>query len=377
MLLHHGYSQEMTRSRQKVARNLRLLELALREQPGDPNLLMNLGLELVRSGERKEGIARYIEAFQVLNSGSTAAVAPELREALLTQLSTHLLASKRFADVAQVLQSTLARASGLTASMHLTLGLALLEIKQWAAAAEEFRHCIAKRNLPALTPIDPHVGTAMPHHCLAQAWAGLARWADAEKCFKDALAVDSTSSGVRLDFARYLHQRGRSVEGLQLLHQMLSEHANVLEVWLLGGDIALSAPDFLEFASDWTAEAVKNHPKEECILRQRAQVLMMRGELASAAGEWRKLNLSGRPSDRAGLILCQLGSGADLEPVSASEESSASKEFLAHYRRLLNSTAKTTIATINARLPQLAGTLPGAAGILQAALAEAAESIAA
>jgi hypothetical protein len=55
-LVHYGYTEEMTRRREKVSRNHRLLQLAVEEQPGDPNLLMNLGLELVRSDRRDEGL---------------------------------------------------------------------------------------------------------------------------------------------------------------------------------------------------------------------------------------------------------------------------------------------------------------------------------
>ncbi len=51
-LLHHGYTPEMTRDRQKNARNLRRLERALAELPNEPNLLMNYGLEMARTGQR-------------------------------------------------------------------------------------------------------------------------------------------------------------------------------------------------------------------------------------------------------------------------------------------------------------------------------------
>ena len=58
-LLHHGYSDRSDASRNKNERNLRLLELAIEELPDDPNLLMNLGLELVRSGQLQAGLEQY------------------------------------------------------------------------------------------------------------------------------------------------------------------------------------------------------------------------------------------------------------------------------------------------------------------------------
>ena len=49
-ILHHGYTKEMVRDRNKIERNLKLLRAAVEENPADVNLVMNLGLELVRSG---------------------------------------------------------------------------------------------------------------------------------------------------------------------------------------------------------------------------------------------------------------------------------------------------------------------------------------
>src|ERR1700683_2153470 len=44
-LLHHGYRPEVVAGRNKIERNLRLLRQAIEELPGEPNLLMNFGME--------------------------------------------------------------------------------------------------------------------------------------------------------------------------------------------------------------------------------------------------------------------------------------------------------------------------------------------
>jgi hypothetical protein len=62
-LLHHGYTDEVMAGRNKIERNLRLLERAVEEMPDEPNLVMSLGLELVRSGKLEAGLDRYWEAF--------------------------------------------------------------------------------------------------------------------------------------------------------------------------------------------------------------------------------------------------------------------------------------------------------------------------
>src|SRR6185437_4150615 len=67
-LIHHGYTQEVVRDRNKIERNLQLLEKAVDELPDEPHLLMNLGLELSRSGREAEAFARYEEAVLSLSA---------------------------------------------------------------------------------------------------------------------------------------------------------------------------------------------------------------------------------------------------------------------------------------------------------------------
>src|SRR5215813_9623783 len=78
-----------------------------------------LGLELSRSGRESDALQRYQEAFEALSAKPAREVVPELRETLLTQYCTRLVAHKQFQKVVQILTSPLARAQeGLTASLH-------------------------------------------------------------------------------------------------------------------------------------------------------------------------------------------------------------------------------------------------------------------
>ena len=166
-LRHHGYRPEVVKDRNKIQRNLRLLEQAIVELPDEPNLLMNYGLELARSGERERGVVEYFKALDLMSAQPASMVVPELRETLLTQLCTQLMALRRWDDLARLLNSPLARAGGLTASLHFALGLAHLEQKQFCEAADQMRQCLAKRHQPALAPINKEIHQAGPRHCLA------------------------------------------------------------------------------------------------------------------------------------------------------------------------------------------------------------------
>ncbi|MBC7346045.1 MAG: glycosyltransferase, partial [Clostridia bacterium] len=61
-LRHYGYLPEEVAGREKIRRNLRLLELELSERPGDPFTLFNLGVEKQRLGLLEEALACFEKA---------------------------------------------------------------------------------------------------------------------------------------------------------------------------------------------------------------------------------------------------------------------------------------------------------------------------
>jgi glycosyltransferase involved in cell wall biosynthesis/predicted Zn-dependent protease len=370
-LRHHGYTTEIVRDRQKIERNLRLLQRAIEELPGEPNLLMNLGLELARSGQAEAALARYWEAFDAMAALPRDQVVPELREALLTQLSTRLIAAKRFEDVVQLLRSPLARAGGLTASLHFALGLALLELKQFAPAAEQMRECLAKRRRPALTPINKEILGAGPQHCLALCLSALQRPAEAEQAFRAALQDDPRSRAARWDFANFLREQDRPLDALKVLNELIALQPDDPAAWRAGGQIALSRSEFLEFARDWTGEAVKFCPQDPVVLNQRAEALTLSEAVTEALPLWRQLRAQQRLAQRAPLVICELLANELGEPFEADDERAVSREFIQWYQRLVQAGAHSVVLSLNGRVEALRRRLPSAARLLDAALSEA------
>ncbi|HZQ48135.1 MAG TPA: glycosyltransferase, partial [Verrucomicrobiae bacterium] len=304
-LLHHGYTREVVASRDKIARNLRLLELAIQELPGEPNLLMSLGLELVRSRKLEAGLERYREALQLMSALPAGQAVPELRETLLTQLTTHLIKAGRFTEVVQLWQTPFAKSASLTASQHFLLGLAHLELKQPAEAVGQMRQCLDKRHQPALSPVHKEILKAGPNHCLALALAALKQTAEAELAFGVALAEEPQSHLIRFDFARFQAQREQPLEALKLLNQLASEDPKEIQVWQFGAQIALSRPDFLEFARAWTGEAIKHCPQDPTIILQRAEALLLVQEVGQALPLWTKAHSPTSARHLAALVLCE------------------------------------------------------------------------
>ncbi len=357
-LLHHGYVQEVVTNRDKIARNLRLLELAIQELPGEPNLLMNLGLELVRSGKLDAGLARYREALQLMSALPSGQVVPELRETLLTQLTTHLVKAGQFPEIVQLWQTPFAISGSLTASQHFLLGLAHLELKQPAEAAGQMRQCLAKRHRPALSPVHKEILKAAPNHCLALALTALKETVPAEEVFCAALAEEPQSRLVRFDFARFQFDRNEPLEALKLLNQLAAEDHKDSSVWQLGARIALGRADFLEFARDWTSEAFKHCPQDPTVVLQRAEVLLVNQDAEQALSLWLKAHSPTSANHLAAIVLCECLTGGCDRSFSSSDEKLVSQEFQKWYRQLIKVGANSLVYQINESMDKIRRVLP-------------------
>jgi len=373
-LIHHGYTAEITRDRNKVERNLRLLELAIEELPGEPHLLMNLGLELSRSGREAEALDKYREAFEVLSSKPAKEIVPELRETLLTQFCTRLTAAKRFDEIVRILTSPMASAGeGLTASLHFSLGLAHMELGQLAEAATQMQQCLAKRNQPSLSPINKDIATAAPHHCLALCHGQLGDGAAAERAFEAGLKETGHTATLRLDYARFLLGQRRAVDALHRVHEVVAENSQNAAAWRFGGQIALSQPEFLEFACDWTSEGAGALPNDLVLVAQRAEALMLSQNTSAACELWKRVSdIDRQPRIIAALVLCELIAGNVTVSLQGDTEAAAcSRSFIEWYRKLVGFRAQETIVQLNGKVGDLRSVLPDAARIIESVMSEA------
>jgi glycosyltransferase involved in cell wall biosynthesis/Tfp pilus assembly protein PilF len=376
LLLHHGYTDEVMAGRNKIQRNLRLLERAIEELPDEPNLIMSLGLELVRSGNLEAGLDRYWEAFRLLSVRPAEAVTPEGKETLLTQLSTHLMAARRFSEVAGLWEVPFAKNGGMTASQHFCLGAAFMELKKPAEAAAQMRQCIAKRLIPALSPINPATLKAAPHHCLALCCIALNDVEGARRAFDAALAAEPSSRPARFDLARFHAAQGQTAEALKLARQLATENPAEARVWELGGQIALTRPGHMEFARDWTADAVKNFPDDLNLLRQRAEALMLHCDAAQALPLWRRAQASASARQRAALVLCELLTGDRQHHFNAAEEPALSRQAVEWYRHCIRMGAHAFIHQLHQRMETIRLALPAFVRALEAAHRQARQAAA-
>ncbi|MCF7762498.1 MAG: tetratricopeptide repeat protein [Verrucomicrobia bacterium] len=368
---HYGYDPGLVKRRQKVRRNLRLLERAIQEMPNEAALVMNYGLDLVNDGRLEEGLVQYRNAVRIMEPHKPDAILPEVRERLLTIFGVHLLRADRFEEVVQVMTSRLANDCGPTASLHFLAAAGLMKLDRPAEAIPHLQACLAKRGQPTLTPPCKQVFRGGPRHLLAECFCRTKQVAEAEEAFKEGLKEDPDSVGLLRDYAYFLHKSERSLEAMQVLHQFLGSGVDDEHIWHLGCLISNSRPEFAEFASDWTAEAIKFHPEHPGIVRARGEALLKAGELRESVPFFKKAPHREESDALAAVVLAELGAGDPVSGVGSANEADVSREFIAWYRRLLATKAQKAVRAINGKLEILAGVLPTASRMLKQALEEA------
>ncbi len=369
-LIHHGYIDEVMKSRDKVLRNLRLLELANEEQPNDVNLLMNLGLELWRSGETVKGLGSYQKAYRVMLARSTAETTPELREVLLTQYASHLTTLKRFDEVAALFTERAIPASQRTASHWYLLGVAQFALKHWDACVESLSQCLALRHQAALTPIHSDIHKAMPSLCLAHSLQQLGRGPEAIKAYEQALHDEPEAESARVDYATFLAEQGQIVAALTVLHQGVQHDPRQTRVWEAGGRLALRQRETLEFALDWTDEAIRTLPDEPSLRRQRAETLLLHGQVHEALTLWGDPSPSADAAGTCGKMLCEIFAGLPVAGLPVEQERAVSDDLIRRYRQAIHLGLADWVRSLHEHVRVLRPVLPSAARLIEQVLAE-------
>jgi tetratricopeptide (TPR) repeat protein len=369
-LIHHGYQAEVVKSRDKIQRNLRLLEQANEEYPNDVNLLMNLGLELWRSGQQNYGLGYYQQAYTAMLEQPYAQTPPELREVLLTQYASHLLTLQLYQEVISLFHDRAVAPKARTASQHFILGLAHSALQRWEPCITHLQQCLKLRNQPALTPIHQDIRSATPAHCLAHSLRKLGRKAEAKTAFEQALQDDPLNESARVEFAAFQADEGQIIPALTLLHAGIEQNPKQAKVWEAGGSLSLRQRDTLEFALDWSREALKHLPNHPTLQRQRAETLLLNGHVHEALPLWSEVSQSNEAANSSGLILCRLFAGESQSALPPEREVAVSQDLIRRYRQSVEMGLDGWVNALHQRVGTLRQTLPSAARLIAQVVAE-------
>lgn len=369
-LLHHGYTDEMNTDRDKITRNLRLLELALDELPGDPNLLMNLGLELCRGGNPSVGVRYYMKAFDRLDKLPKDHITPEIRETLLHQLSSYMLKIRSFKGIIDLSNRRLAKMGSLTSSFLFSLGLAHMETGDIESAIKTFESCISRKNEDSYTVTNPEVLKGGPYHCLGMCLEKKGDFENALRYYGEGLGISPKSGAIQNDFLRIAREQTLHIKAVEILNSKMFDGEDSQVLWAMGSILCAENPATFQFGLEWTREAKKYFPFDKMICDSRYQLLIECGEFEALIEETEAAVGQLSPATFAGVVWARLLTGYNIPTVPPVDEKAVSQELILWYRKWVNAGAEQLIREINGKVDVLQSTYPSAFQILNHVLAQ-------
>ena len=370
-LMHYGYNPEVMKEKNKVKRNLALLDLAVIENPNDPALWMNYGIDLVNDGQTELGLEQHRKAVAIVEAHGSQTMTPEGRDRLITMFAFHLFTAKHYEEALKIATSQLAQECGPTASIHYIAAVAHIKLDQHPEAIPHLRACVAKLKEPTLTSACEGMDGAAPHQLLAECLIQSGDIAETEKELGLALELEPQSVGIRHGYAKFLILQNRNEEALPLLHQGTVDGQMDPSLWILGCEIVNGALHLPDLALEWTESSLANHPDNEELRKQRGIALLTAGHAAEALPFFEAAADRTQPVVAGAIILCQLITGTIAAATQPANEPAVSREFIGWYRRLLTYNSAEAAHEVNRQLSALEPLLPTAAKTLRAAVTEA------
>ena len=368
---HFGYAPDIKKDRNKIERNITLLERALKDQPGSPSLLISYALDLYNRGDIEAALEKKREAFKLLAKHPSKTVSPEVRERLISVFCNLLLQSELYDEAIEVGESQLAQDCGPTASILYMYALALVKTGKIEQAIDALRECATKEHEDSYcAPFfgDLSGGFTAVHHLLADCLAKTEQHEEALSEYELAVEAEPENTSIRYGYARFLTNIGQPEKALLSLHQAIKNGSIDCSLWSLGSQIVNAHMKDSEVALHWTQCAVEEcctHPEAQ---KQRGVALLTVSRFEDALRFFEKAPQN--PVTEAAKILCQLVLGKATAPVDMEKERDISTAFINWYQRLLEYGQESAAKSVNDEASALEKTLPTASQILKEALME-------
>ena len=368
---HYGYAPNIKKDRNKIERNITLLERALKDQPDSPNLLISYALDLYNQGDIEAALDKKREAFNLLAKHPSKVVSPEVRERLISVFCNLLLQSELYDEAIEVGESQLAKDCGPTASILYMYALALVKTGKIEEAIKALRECLSKEHEGSYCAQffgGAHGGFTTVHNLLADCLAKTDRHDEALSEYKLAVEAEPGNTSIRYGYARFLSNIGQPEEAIQALHESIKNGSIDCSLWSLGSQIVNAQMSDSEIAMHWTQCAVEeccNHPEAQ---KQRGVALLTVGRFEEALSYFEKAPQN--TVTAAAKILCQLILNKATTSVDTDKETDISTAFINWYRRLLEYGNESAVKSINDKASSLKNILPTANQILIEALLE-------
>lgn len=262
LLIHHGYTDSIVQSRNKVERNYNLLIRAVKEFPQAAHYRMHLGLELMRMERVDESFSQYKQALNLLNIDKTDRESPEVRETLLTQYSTYLFIHKRYTEIINIFNSDLAKRNGLTSGQLMIRSIAFINCSKLSEALQDATEAYNRRDESTFSPqfFDPK-SLAM-EALVGEAYYVNNKINEAIFFLETALKAEKPELRTVLSYADCLNRIEKIGQALEHLHHQAVFVSDKPEIWIIGFKIAKQNPALEDIAIEWLQEALEHFPND-------------------------------------------------------------------------------------------------------------------
>jgi len=267
-IVHFGEVRALRERRDKARRNTRLLELALREDPGDGELAGYLAHEHYRQGRVPEARDVALRAFRPYLERLDAMPASVLKPVPVALGSALAVCQMQLCDAAGALATVVAAAARCTAphpNLRFLEGVALERLGRPAEAERCLRDCLAMDGRRQLVPLNPGVTGPAARLRLANVLLSLGRPREAlAEC--EGLAGEYEAAG-RLARAEAELALGAPERALTTLAPLMSDADPAPDLFAL----ASGAAQALGQADPAFAAAARGAPPARWIERRRAR----------------------------------------------------------------------------------------------------------
>jgi tetratricopeptide (TPR) repeat protein len=211
-IVHYGYLDEYVQGKRKHQRNLRLLQDSLKDRPGDPFVLYNIGMQHVRMGADRQA-----KAALAASLAKAPAQAP-WRPALIKWYAQTLSRLERWQAALAVLGDGTRQYPDYT-DLHYLTGQVHAAVCQWDAAIRCFETCIKLGPAPSppYSGTEPDLGLGKAHYSRGRALEEAGRCGDARDAYTRAASARPGWMVPLVRLARLLAAQGDDRELLQVL----------------------------------------------------------------------------------------------------------------------------------------------------------------
>lgn len=215
---HYGYLPDQMAAKDKLERNLRLLQLAIAESPDDPFNQFNLGLQY-HIMERFADAVEPLKRATALCRNPSASYLPKAYAILVSALYQ----SGRGSEVPAAIAEAEQRVSALTADFYYNAGMAFVDTGQLEQALEYFERAIDTGTVRITTESDPSAHTWLPRLGMGVIFEGRGQMERARDCYEEALTYVPNHPALNCRLAvvaTKLGQPGRALEHIKRAAQL-------------------------------------------------------------------------------------------------------------------------------------------------------------